>query len=181
MDDAVSVLPSPFEKLSIKFILDEIRDQQQAKADPETLVNLAKDNPVHHLAAKVLEMPEESTTNTLQRAPNLPLDKKYFRIGEVAECIGVEPHVLRYWESEFRTVKPVKTSAGHRVYSRKDVKLLIHIKHLLHVEKFSIQGAKRALLKQRREIVDVPDSKYVPLLKAIVSDLRLLIHSCKQI
>jgi DNA-binding transcriptional MerR regulator len=72
-------------------------------------------------------------------------DKLYFRIGEVAELIGVEPHVLRYWEREFRTIRPTKSRRGQRVYSRRDVETLARIRALLYDEGFTIAGAKRKL------------------------------------
>jgi DNA-binding transcriptional MerR regulator len=75
---------------------------------------------------------------------SLPL-KLYYRIGEVASVVGVETHVLRYWESEFSTIRPQKSSKGHRVYSRKDVEKLIRVKELLYNEGYTVQGAKRKL------------------------------------
>jgi DNA-binding transcriptional MerR regulator len=72
-------------------------------------------------------------------------EKSYFRIGEVAQLLGVEAHVLRYWEREFRGIKPAKSSRGQRVYSRANVAQLAQIQHLLYVEKFTIAGAKKQL------------------------------------
>jgi DNA-binding transcriptional MerR regulator len=69
----------------------------------------------------------------------------YFRIGEVAELVGVEPHVLRYWEREFRSIRPTKSARGQRVYSRKDVENLMRVRELLYAEGFTIAGAKRKL------------------------------------
>jgi DNA-binding transcriptional MerR regulator len=71
--------------------------------------------------------------------------KLYFRIGEVAELVGVEPHVLRYWEREFRGVRPSKSAKGQRVYSRRDVENLIRVRELLYREGFTIAGAKKRL------------------------------------
>ncbi len=72
--------------------------------------------------------------------------KLYFRIGEVAELVGVEPHVLRYWEREFRTIRPTKSAKGQRVYSRRDVENLMRVRELLYKEGFTIAGAKKRLL-----------------------------------
>jgi DNA-binding transcriptional MerR regulator len=72
-------------------------------------------------------------------------DKLFFRIGEVSQLVGVEPYVLRYWESEFPGLSPKKSSSGQRMFRRKDVELLLHIKHLLYIEKFTIEGARKAL------------------------------------
>jgi DNA-binding transcriptional MerR regulator len=71
--------------------------------------------------------------------------KLYFRIGEVAELVGVEPHVLRYWEREFRTIRPTKSAKGQRVYSRRDVENLMRVRELLYKEGFTIAGAKKRL------------------------------------
>ena len=70
------------------------------------------------------------------------LQKLYFRIGEVAGIVGVEPHVLRYWESEFRSVRPQKSARGQRIYSRRDVDTLLKVKELLYSHRFTIAGAK---------------------------------------
>jgi DNA-binding transcriptional MerR regulator len=71
--------------------------------------------------------------------------KVYFRIGEVAELVGVEPHVLRYWEREFRSIRPTKSTKGQRVYSRRDVENLMRVRELLYREGFTIAGAKKKL------------------------------------
>ncbi len=73
--------------------------------------------------------------------------KLYFRIGEVAGLVGVEPHVLRYWEREFRSIRPTKSSKGQRVYSRRDVENLMRVRELLYAEGFTIAGAKKKLQK----------------------------------
>src|SRR5271155_1972680 len=78
-------------------------------------------------------------------AAGLPA-KLYFRIGEVADLVGVEPHVLRYWEREFRTIRPTKSAKGQRVYSRRDVENLMRVRELLYKEGFTIAGAKKRLL-----------------------------------
>jgi DNA-binding transcriptional MerR regulator len=71
--------------------------------------------------------------------------KLYYRIGEVAEIVGVEPHVLRYWETEFRTIRPSKSAKGQRVYSRRDVEKLLKVKDLLYSHGFTIAGARKRL------------------------------------
>lgn len=72
--------------------------------------------------------------------------KLFFRIGEVAGLVGVEPHVLRYWEREFRSIRPTKSAKGQRVYSRKDVENLLRVRDLLYRDGFTIAGAKKRLL-----------------------------------
>jgi DNA-binding transcriptional MerR regulator len=72
-------------------------------------------------------------------------DKAYFRIGEVARILDVKPYVLRYWESEFKAIRPQKSRSQQRLYRRRDVELLLRIKRLLYEEKFTIAGARRKL------------------------------------
>jgi DNA-binding transcriptional MerR regulator len=71
--------------------------------------------------------------------------KLYFRIGEVAGLVGVEPHVLRYWEREFRSIRPQKSTKGQRIYSRKDVENLLRVRDLLYRDGFTIAGAKKRM------------------------------------
>ena len=82
-------------------------------------------------------------------APEIP-DKLFFRIGEVSQIVGVEAYVLRYWESEFPGLSPRKSSTGQRMFRRKDVELLLRIKHLLYSQKFTIEGARKALHEKGR-------------------------------
>jgi DNA-binding transcriptional MerR regulator len=84
------------------------------------------------------------TDVALQTAPEIP-DKLYFKIGEVSEILGVEPYVLRYWETEFSVLSPKKSGTGHRLYRRKDVELLLRIKYLLRDKRFTIEGARQTL------------------------------------
>jgi DNA-binding transcriptional MerR regulator len=82
-------------------------------------------------------------------SPEIP-DKLYFKIGEVSELLGVEPYVLRYWETEFSVLSPKKSGTGHRLYRRKDVELLLRIKHLLYEKRFTIEGARQSLQAEAR-------------------------------
>ena len=84
-----------------------------------------------------------------QHNPEIP-DKLYFKIGEVSELLGVEPYVLRYWETEFPVLQPKKSGTGHRLYRRKDVELLLRIKHLLKEKRFTIEGARQTLQAEIR-------------------------------
>jgi DNA-binding transcriptional MerR regulator len=78
-------------------------------------------------------------------------EKAYFRIGEVSKILNVEPYVIRYWETEFHTVKPVRTKTAQRLYRKKDVKELLTIRDLLYAQRFTIDGAKKQLIKMRGE------------------------------
>lgn len=77
-------------------------------------------------------------------------DKLYYKIGEVSKITGVKPHVLRYWESEFRAIRPYKTRSLQRLYRKRDIELVLKIKKLLYEDLFTIPGAKR-------KIKDSPD------------------------
>jgi DNA-binding transcriptional MerR regulator len=90
-------------------------------------------------------------------AQHLP-DKLFFKIGEVAEIVGVRPHVLRYWESEMPALRPMKTRGAHRVYRRRDVELAMLVKRLLQDEGFTISGAKKKLRELNRDrVASEPD------------------------
>ncbi|MBN2060552.1 MAG: MerR family transcriptional regulator [Deltaproteobacteria bacterium] len=80
----------------------------------------------------------------------IPDDKRYFRIGEVSRIIGVEPYVLRYWESEFPQIRPSRADSNQRTYQRKDLEIIFEIKNLLYEEKMTLEGAKRRLAIKER-------------------------------
>ena len=84
-------------------------------------------------------------------------DKSYFRIGEVGKLLGVEPYVIRFWESEFKTVRPIRSKKDQRLYRRKDVEELLLIKTLLYDDMFTIAGAKKKLSTLKKEQVSVKD------------------------
>lgn len=77
--------------------------------------------------------------------PNKIPDKPFFKIGEAARLCAVKPYVLRYWETEFRSIKPQKTRSQQRLYRRKDIELLLAIRDLLYVQRFTIEGARTRL------------------------------------
>ena len=78
-------------------------------------------------------------------------EKIYFKIGEVCELVGVQAHVLRYWETEFPMLSPQKNRSGQRSYRRRDVEISLRIKQLLYDEMFTIAGAKKKLQAEMRE------------------------------
>ena len=85
------------------------------------------------------------------RAAALIPEKIFFKIGEVCDLVGVQPHVLRYWETEFPMLSPQKNRAGQRTYRRRDVEIAMRIKELLYEELFTIAGAKKKLSSELRE------------------------------
>ncbi|MCS6874405.1 MAG: MerR family transcriptional regulator [Pyrinomonadaceae bacterium] len=78
-------------------------------------------------------------------------EKLFFKIGEVCEIVGVQPHVLRYWETEFPMLSPQKNRSGQRTYRRRDVEIALRIKELLYEELYTIAGAKKKLQAELRE------------------------------
>ncbi len=115
-------------------------------------------------------------------AQTLP-DKLFFKIGEVAEIIGVRPHVLRYWESELPALRPMKTRGAHRVYRRRDVELAMLVKRLLQDEGFTISGAKKRLRELDRDRVASepdPQAKRDVSVRADLLALRAELHSLQE-
>jgi DNA-binding transcriptional MerR regulator len=90
-------------------------------------------------------------------------EKIYFKIGEVCELVGVQAHVLRYWETEFPMLSPQKNKSGQRSYRRRDVEMALRIKQLLYKEMFTIAGARKKLQSEHRE---GSKSSYEPAAKA---------------
>ena len=102
-------------------------------------------------------------------------DKLYFRIGEVAQLVGVDSHVLRYWESEFK-MKPHRSSSGQRLYRKQDLARFYRIKSLLHGEGYTIAGARRVLNENSGS--DTPaDSEQIREALKGVGRLRLRIQA----
>ena len=99
----------------------------------------------------------------------LGIRKLYYSISEVSRITGLEQYVLRYWESEFSELKPAKNRAGNRIYTNKDIKLILHIKHLLRDEKYTIEGAKKVLQDyipeseagEQLELLNVPQKRKI--------------------
>lgn len=98
-------------------------------------------------------MPESAPATGVQDIP----DKLYFRIGEVSRLAGIKPYVLRFWETEFSGLGPKKSGTGHRLYRRKDVELVLEIKHLLYEKRYTIEGARKYLeTRGKGETVKTP-------------------------
>ena len=112
---------------------------------------------------------EEEMAGRLGRRPVAP--KEYYSIGEVCELLDLRPHVLRYWEAQFPPLNPSKNRSGNRVYRRKEIKLILLLKHLLYKERYTIEGARQKLEQLRRggELQDAAaralDSEMLQLLR----------------
>jgi DNA-binding transcriptional MerR regulator len=76
--------------------------------------------------------------------------QEFFSIGEVCEITDLKPHVLRYWESQFKFLNPAKNRSGNRVYQRKEIELILLVKHLLYTEKYTIDGARQKVEEHRK-------------------------------
>ncbi len=90
----------------------------------------------------------ERATAALREKP--VAQKEYYSISEVCELVGLKPHVLRYWETQFQVLNPSKNRSGNRVYQRKEIRLISLVKHLLYEEKYTVEGAKAKLDRLRR-------------------------------
>ncbi len=98
--------------------------------------------------------------------------KLYYRIGEVSNLVGVEPHVLRYWETEFRSIRPQKSRKGQRIYSRRDVDRLLKVKDLLYTHGFTIAGARRRLRETGLEPLSAAEAVVAERTRVALSELR---------
>ncbi|MBI4620722.1 MAG: MerR family transcriptional regulator [Desulfobacterales bacterium] len=106
-------------------------------------------------------------------------EKLYFKIKEVSEITGVEPYILRYWESEFNIIKPSRTKSKQRLYRRKDLELILEIKKLLYEEQFTIAGAKKKLKESnshedRNYQPTLLNGEYKNLLKYVKKELNII-------
>lgn len=120
--------------------------------------------------------PKQALQKAGLQVPELS-DKLFFSIREVSEICAVEPHVLRYWETEFKHIKPVKKSGNRRFYRHRDVYAVLQIKHLLYDLNFTIRGAKKRLLSgDLDDIVEQKDSQTIlRQLKQELAEVRALL------
>jgi DNA-binding transcriptional MerR regulator len=113
-----------------------------------------------------------------------PESKLYRSISEVSEMVGVKAHVLRYWETQFSMLRPKKNRAGNRMYRPDEVKLLMQIKELLYGRRFTIAGARRRLLDQRKdpptEIAGATAADRKVVLHEVRSELKQLLGKLRQ-
>lgn len=111
--------------------------------------------------------------------------KEYYSISEVCDLVGLRPHVLRYWETQFPVLSPSKNRSGNRVYQRKEIKLVLYVKHLLYDEKYTVEGAKQKLEQLRKggelqtETKKALDKQMVALLRAEMKYLAELLTPAK--
>src|SRR5881628_3401159 len=123
--------------------------------------------------------PRTKTTTKNGKASDVVIPEKlYFRIGEVARLCKLPAYVLRFWETEFPQLKPVKSSTGQRMYRRKDVETLIRIKTLLYEEGFTIAGARQQL---RMDTMNAKNQAPLPFPAHSSADLRRIRHGLEEI
>jgi DNA-binding transcriptional MerR regulator len=103
--------------------------------------------------------------------------QEFFSIGEVCMLTDLKPHVLRYWESQFRFLNPAKNRSGNRVYQRREIELIMLVKHLLYTEKYTIEGARQRIEHFRRT-GELKGAAHQALSVEMVRDLR---HELEQI
>jgi len=105
--------------------------------------------------------------------------QEFFSIGEVCELTDLKPHVLRYWESQFKFLNPAKNRSGNRVYQRREVELILLVKHLLYSEKYTIEGARQKIDEHRKN-ADLKSAARgalaVETLEALEADCRELLQ-----
>ncbi len=123
-------------------------------------------------------LPLETFKEKTKEEGKIP-DKLYFRISEVSRLTALEPYVLRYWESEFKLIKPLRTKSRHRLYRRKDLEILFEIKKLLYEEQYTIAGAKKRLeeiaREEKRDLeVNPEENDYKKILHATLKELKAL-------
>ncbi len=106
-------------------------------------------------------------------------DKLYYKIGEVARIAGVNTSVLRFWETEFEFLKPEKSSAGQRLYLKKEVELILEVKRLLYTEKYTIEGVKKRISHRGKILLNdttlvCSDTDHIGLLREIRNELQAI-------
>ena len=108
-------------------------------------------------------------------------NKQYFKIGEVSELVGVDAHVLRYWEAEFKIIKPLRAGSRQRLYRRHDVENLLRIKELLYSKGYTIAGARQALKEVAAAKNPAPPSADSGMSRELVASLKKGLHELKNI
>ncbi len=116
---------------------------------------------------------------------SLPTGKLYYSISEVSDLVGVKPHVLRYWETQFKMLRPRKGRGGARMYRKRDIEVLFDIKQLLYDQRFTIAGARRKILDDRqdgKDQIEMPFSKLdkEETIRALKKDMETLLAMLKQ-
>ncbi len=105
---------------------------------------------------------------------NIP-DKLYFKIGEVSQLLGLPAYVLRFWETEFKRIKPKRSPTGQRLYRKKDVEFILKIRYLLHQRGFTISGARQYLRNKHDFLEELPNTLSLSELRRELEQIRELL------
>ncbi len=154
---------------------DEVQDATTPAASNYEQLSLSDDSgdagPIE-LDVSIEGPPPPSIPTTPPTARDRSIAKKeYYSISEVCDLVDLRPHVLRYWETQFSLLNPSKNRSGNRVYQRKEIKLILLVKHLLYEEKYTVEGAKQQL-EQLRKGGELQGATKGALDKQMVSLLR---------
>jgi DNA-binding transcriptional MerR regulator len=116
---------------------------------------------------------------------SLPTGKLYYSISEVSDLVGVKPHVLRYWETQFKMLRPRKGRGGARMYRKRDIEVLFDIKQLLYDQRFTIAGARRKILDEKpdgKDQIELPFTKLdrEEAIRSLKKDMESLLAMLRQ-
>jgi DNA-binding transcriptional MerR regulator len=116
---------------------------------------------------------------------SLPTGKLYYSISEVSDLVGVKPHVLRYWETQFKMLRPRKGRGGARMYRKRDIEVLFDIKQLLYDQRFTIAGARRKILDEKTDGKDQIELPFTKLdreeaIRSLKKDMESLLAMLRQ-
>ena len=106
--------------------------------------------------------------------PEIP-DKIYFKIGEVCNLTSLKPYILRYWETEFKEIRPQKSRSGQRLYKREDLEIILKVRQLLHDKKYTIAGAKKVLHshgQEAQEAMNLEEGRLKDTLQETIDELK---------
>jgi len=120
----------------------------QASLWEETAAELTVPDP--QPADETTAIPDDAIAEATPHRDRTIAQKEYYSISEVCDLVGLKPHVLRYWETQFQVLNPSKNRSGNRVYQRKEIRLILLVKHLLYEEKYTVEGAKQKVEQMRR-------------------------------
>lgn len=177
-DTAASVVNDAGEKPPV------IEPEAQPDGDPREQEQTTPPSPAHAPGEEApAAPPAKPHGDPLRPAPReRPVARKeYYSIGEVSDLVGLPAHVLRYWESQFPVLNPSKNRSGNRAYQRKEIKLILLVKHLLYEEKYTVEGAKAKLDQLRRggalqeQTSQALDAETVKLLREEIAQVRELL------
>jgi DNA-binding transcriptional MerR regulator len=147
----------------------------------------AEDTEAAESTSEPAETDPEMASPALAAPPRPVAQKEYYSISEVCDLVSLRPHVLRYWETQFPLLNPSKNRSGNRVYQRKEIKLILFVKHLLYQEKYTVEGARQKLEQLRKggdlhtETKKALDKQMITLLRAEMQHLTELLTPTKPI